>query len=193
MDIGEFRRRIVEYREGVVPRSATDGFLGELLEALDDDGPPVDVDDGFVILPVTRYEALREAEEALQETRFEPADDGEADEAALARRVDELRGINEDLHGLLREQAAENGRLKEAAKAQAGEAIPRPGPTAREYTLHPVLDKHLQDLQAEIDGIKSRLDAQDKAVGEALGTIFDRLGVMTARLNKLDAREVART
>jgi hypothetical protein len=50
------------------------------------------VDDGFVILPVTRYEALREAEENLQETRFEPAD-GEADEKqatidALTRRLD---------------------------------------------------------------------------------------------------------
>jgi hypothetical protein len=125
MDIGEFRRRIVEYREGVVPRSATDGFLGELLEALDDDGPPVDVDDGFVILPVTRYEALREAEENLQSDR---------------------------LHGFI----ARMNRLE-------------------------------SEFADRIDVLVGRMDATDKAVGETLSTIFDRLGAMTSRLNRLDA------
>jgi FtsZ-binding cell division protein ZapB len=237
MDIGEFRRRIVEYREGVVPRSATDGFLGELLEALDDDGPPVDVDDGFVILPVTRYEALREAEETLQETRFEP-DDGEADEKqatidALTRRVNELAESNlkwareyARLAHHVREQRAEIGRLKGVSD--------RPPDAANTVgTVNTVIVSHIQDLQAEIDGIKDRLDegygqfnkiksrldeqsdrlhgfiarmnrlesefadridvlvgrmdATDKAVGETLSTIFDRLGAMTSRLNRLDA------
>jgi predicted RNase H-like nuclease (RuvC/YqgF family) len=193
MDIGEIRGRLDRMRDTLLRGGKFDvdwavealRAAREYLDVVEDDEPPVDVDDGFVILPVTRYEALREAEETLEETRFEPAD-GEQDEKqapidALTRRVNELAESNlkwaRDYARLAhhaREQRAEIERLGEAA-------------TAGEPQLPPVLDKHLHDLQAEIDGIKDRLDAQDKAVGETLSTIFDRLGVMTARLNKLDA------
>jgi hypothetical protein len=89
----------------------------------------------------------------------------------------------------------EIARLKGDARVRAEAAAP----LEARADPDPVLDKHLQDLQAEIDGIKDRLDEgcgqsttsssarRDKAVGETLSTIFDRLGAMTARLNRLDA------
>jgi hypothetical protein len=202
MDIGEFRRRIVEYRKEVLPRGATDGFLGELLEALDDDGPPVDVDDGFVILPVTRYEALREAEETLQETRFEPDDDGEDEKQAtidaLKRRADELAAANmnfaRDYAGLAhhaREQRAEIGRLEAAAKAKSrADADATPWASAVRVKDE-VLLKHIQDLQAEIDGIKDRLDegcGQFNKIKARLDEQSDRLHGFIARMNKIEVK-----
>jgi hypothetical protein len=121
--------------------------------------------EGFVVLPVGRFDELRQAEEHLEETRFEPA---------------------------------------EAA------AYLQPGPTAREPALHPVLDKHLQDVQAEIDGIKERLDEDrrwlenhdravarlvdgvgedGKAFGPRLDELFDRIEGLRARLARMEARE----
>jgi hypothetical protein len=194
-----------------------------------------DADDGFAILSMPRYEALREAEEQLQEPRFEPADDDEDEKQAtidaLTRRVNELAESNarglQALNGrgrYIHEQAAEIARLREDAKVRSEAAAP-PGPEAPRDDEDParrivlgdlvghltrrtdhlmqktdqlsntdgVFLKHLQDLQSEIEGIKGRLDAQDKAVGEKLGTIFDRLGAFAGRMNQLKAREVAKT
>jgi chaperonin cofactor prefoldin len=196
MRLDEVRRRIDKLQEGTSSWpsqvATTDGYVYDLqtvyraicdvTKALDEleevDDPPVNVDDGFAILPMARYEALREAEENLQETRFEPAD-GEADEKqatidALTRRLDELAESNRRLVRALdgrgryiHEQAAEIGLLREAAKVRAEATAP--GPTAREPALHPVLDKHLKDLQAEIGGIK------------------DRINAFAARMNRLEA------
>jgi Mg2+ and Co2+ transporter CorA len=195
MGLEKVRRRLDRMRETLLRGGkfdidwAADSLLAarEHLEHLEDaaDEPPVSVDDGFAILPMARYEALREAEENLQETRFETAGGDEHDEAAL-RRVDELRGINEDLHRLLREQAMEIGRLKTAAKVRADA-------TNTVGTVNTVIVRHIQDLQAEIDAIKDRLDTADKRIGDALVNMFDRINAVVARLNKLDAREVART
>jgi FtsZ-binding cell division protein ZapB len=245
MDIGEIRGRLDRMRDTLLRGGKFDvdwavealRAAREYLDVVEDDEPPVDVDDGFVILPVTRYEALREAEETLEETRFEPAD-GEQDEKqapidALTRRVNELAESNlkwaRDYARLahhVREQRAEIGRLKGVSD--------RPPDAANTVgTVNTVIVSHIQDLQAEIDGIKDRLDegygqfnkiksrldeqsdrlhgfiarmnrlesefadridvlvgrmdATDKAVGETLSTIFDRLGAMTSRLNRLDA------
>jgi DNA repair exonuclease SbcCD ATPase subunit len=231
MELEEVRRRIDKLQEGTSSWpsqvATTDGYVYDLqtvyraicdvTKALDElespDGPPVDVDDGFVILPMPRYEALREAEETLQETRFEPdGDDGQDEKQAtidaLKRRGNELAAANmkfardyAELAHHAREQRAEIERLEEAAKARAEAA------TAGEPQLPPVLDKHLQDLQAEIDGIKDRLDegcGQFNKIKDRLDTAheqsaalfcshWDRINALAARMNKLEAREVART
>jgi chaperonin cofactor prefoldin len=231
MGLDEVRRRIDKLQEGTSgwpsQVATTDGYVYDLqtvyraicdvTKALDEleevDDPPVNVDDGFAILPMARYEALREAEENLQETRFEPAD-GEADEKqatidALTRRLDGLaesnRRLVEGLDGrgrYIHEQAAEIGLLKEAAKVRAEATAP--GPTAPEPQLHPVLDKHLQDIQAEIDAIKGRLDegcGQSNKIEVRLGEVEhlvgstnvatpnlrDRINAFAARMNRLEA------
>jgi hypothetical protein len=133
-----------------------------------DDGPPASVDDGFVILPVARYEALREAEEQLQEMRFEPSD-GEPDDKQAT--IDELSKA----HLKWREQ---DRRLREAA-----------GPTAG-HVSDEVFLKHLQDLQAEIDGIKDRLDegcGEFNKIKARLDEQSDRLHGFIARMNRLEA------
>jgi hypothetical protein len=212
MDIGEFRRRIVEYRKEVVPRSATDGFLGELLEALDDDGPPVDVDDGFVILPVRRYEALRKAEETLQETRFEPAD------APPLGKIEGLESLYNRVGEIMErlDEALDRGKSRTAGadcyqSLAALRADIRDGLKGSEYAVYRdavatadgeetsrrvmvdhltrktdeisntigILPRHLQGLQAEIEGIKGRLDEQS-----------DRLHGFIARMNKIEARQL---
>jgi hypothetical protein len=172
--------------------------LAAAREYLDDveDDPPVKVDDGFVILPVTRYEALREAEENLQETRFEPTVSDQQDRIdALTRLIDQLKVAIEGRDRTI-------AHLKEAAKVRAEAAAP--GATASEPQLHPVLDKHLQDLQGEIDGIKDRLDEVcgqsngisaaignlrdgDRVAGNELCRLNDRINAVAARVNRLDA------
>jgi chromosome segregation ATPase len=208
--------------------------LAAAREYLDDveDDPPVKVDDGFVILPVTRYEALREAEENLQETRFEPAD-GEADEKqatidALTRRLD---GVCNESNGRLKEierlvalvrnlhrscdeyhsrthaMQEEIGRLKGDAEVRADAAAPLRDVSGRRASEEVFL-KHIQDIQAEIDGIKDRLDEITQHVGAAnlrwagikrqvddmtpsfdakLGAHWDRINAFAARLNRLEA------
>jgi hypothetical protein len=241
MELEEIRGRLDRIRETLLRGGKFDvdwavealSAAREYLDDAEDDGPPVDVDDGFVILPMPRYEALREAEEHLQETRFEPDDDGhgERTDVTLMRH---LSAAHHEIH-----------RLRSGARARDVDAA-TPGASAARVKDEVFL-KHLQDLQAEIDGIKDRLDegcgqfnkikdrldtaheqsaalfcshwdrinalaarmdrmnglesefaervdvlagrmdATDKAVGETLSTIFDRLGAMTARLNRLDA------
>jgi chaperonin cofactor prefoldin len=221
MRLDEVRRRIDKLQEGTSSWpsqvATTDGYVYDLqtvyraicdvTKALDEleevDDPPVNVDDGFAILPMARYEALREAEENLQETRFEPAD-GEADEAALARRVDELRRINEDLHGLLREQAVEVGRLREAAKVRAEAAAPlrtaegdeemsrRVDHLMRKTDVLSNTDgvhmRHLQDLQAEIGGIKDRAEASEKHRQKYVDAVRNRMDELYAEFRKVNGR-----
>jgi ElaB/YqjD/DUF883 family membrane-anchored ribosome-binding protein len=233
-EIGAYLKTNVDLLLGTVPRSPSwqvrnnliilsDRIRREGVDVVEDDEPPVSVDDGFAILPMERYEALRQAEENLQETRFDGVSKTwyEAFEAERAK----VRAMKEEI-----------GRLKEAAAPLKPAGL---GTTAGEPQFHPVLDKHLQDLQAEIDAIKdrldelvnnlgaanlryghiknrldetmpsvdakldalgdrinavaARLDAAGPAVGDSIGAIFDRMGALTARLNKLDAREVAKT
>jgi chromosome segregation ATPase len=175
------------------------------------DDPPVSADDDFAILSMPRYEALREAEENLQKMRFEPTDDDEDEKQAtidaLTRRLDgvcnesnarlkeieRLVALVRNLHGSCDEYQSrthalqeEIGRLKGAAKEEI-----RHLREAAKVRADEVFLKHVQDLQSEVDGIKDRLDAQDRAVGEKFGTIFDRLGAFAGRMNQLKAREAA--
>jgi hypothetical protein len=170
--------------------------LSAARECLDDadadDGPPASVDDGFVILPVARYEALREAEEQLQETRFGPTDgDGPSGQGvidALTGECQELRKANlkwrdnfQAREAHISAQALEIGRLKGEAKVAA--AAPR-------QVSDEVLVKHIQDLQAEIDGIKDRLDegcGEFNKIKARLDEQSDRLHGFIARMNRLEA------
>jgi hypothetical protein len=181
-EVNAFERRDAgphRVRDACVRIYAVGRMLDDLADAT---APGATVEgEGFVVLPIGRFDELRQAEEHLEETRFAPSD-GEADEAAMARRVDELRGINEDLHGLLREQAAENGRLKAENDRWRGVSDRplepfTPGPmTVSPRVADEVLLKHIQDHQAEIEGIKDRLDEQS-----------DRINALVARMIRLDA------
>jgi hypothetical protein len=153
--------------------------VGRMLDDLADaTAPGATVEgEGFVVLPIGRFDELREAEETLQETRFAPAN-GEHDDVPRDRVISglecEIERLNEKI-----------GRLRGDAKVRAEAAAP---PRVSDE----VLLKHIQDHQAEIDGIKDRLDegcGEFRKLSSRIDVCSDRMGTLSGRMNRLEARD----
>jgi hypothetical protein len=182
-------------------------ILDRIETVADEPDDAVDVDDGFAILSMARYEALREAEEHLQETRFGPSDGDPSDPNSLSRRVVRQYNLILDQAEEIDRLQVEVGHLREAVMVRAdagaplkpsdGEAARAPDTPNTVGTVNAVVVRHIQDLQAEIGGIKDRLEEGCGEFRDLYGRVSglsarldeqsDRLLGFIARMNKIEA------